>query len=795
MRHRLGYLFKLLAVLCLTASIAAHAQTATKPKPAVQPSAAHKKENYSCEAELLLAVRINGTIQPTCEHIARLNNKRLAANNEALQHWRLRIPSVAPIPYQGESYYPLDAIPGLRYKLDETTQELQMNIPPAAFLSSNFNASASLQHNPQVSPGGFFNYDLLTQRTNGNQSGANYQSSNGLLEAGIFNQHGVGTSSFLWQNRGMPQGVTRLETAWTHDDPESISRIQLGDSISRAGSWGRAIRFGGLQWRSNFDTQPGFITFPQPSASGTAALPSTVDVYVNNTRRLSQEVQSGPFEISNVPVVTGAGDVQLVVKDMLGRQQLITQHYYASQSLLRDGLSDYSYELGFVRQDYSLFSNHYGRPFATATHRQGASDRFTRELRAEILPNQQTTGLGGVYLWPSLGTGQAALAASHGPDGNGALFMAGIERISRSFSWSLQDQIGSRRFTELGWVNGSVRPRQTLSARLGFPLGSEGGSLSLNHVNQQYWGQSGNRLWSVNYSRNLFREFFLTMYATQSTSGANSNHSIGFTISHFLGDRTSATAQFSRQNADNDSMLQLQKNLPEGPGFGYRLLAEEGLSKRREANGSWQTSIGTYTAGASQQAGNTTTRLGASGGVAFLGGSSFLSRRLDNSFAVVNAGGYPDVRVNYENRLAGITDSKGLALIPRLRPYQQNRISVEEEDLPIEAQIGQRELLITPALRSGTYADFPIKTTHGGTLNIVLEDGSFIPSGATVIMLDQEEEFPVGLRGEVFLPKLGTSNELLVTWKGQGCQIIVNLPPGSPPLADLGKQTCKGVRP
>jgi outer membrane usher protein len=782
------HLLKLLAWLSLTASIAGYAQTTARPA-APQQSAAQKKERYRCEAELLLAVRINGIVQLMCEHITRLSNKRLAADSGTLRRWRLRIPPVAPVAYEGEHYYPLDAVSGLRYRLDEATQELQLTIPPAAFLPSRFDASTAAQSKPTVSPGGFINYDLLAQRSSNNQV------SNGLFEIGIFNQQGVGTSTFLWQNRGLPHDFIRLETAWVHDEPESLARFQVGDGIGRAGSWGRAVRFGGLQWRSNFDTQPGFVTFPQPSAAGVAALPSTADVYVNNTRRLSHEVQPGPFEISNVPVINGAGEVQLIVTDMLGRQQVITQTYYASPSMLRAGLEDHSYEIGFTRQDYGLFSDHYDKPFAVATHRYGVSNRLTRELRAEALPDQQTAGLGGIYLWPDFGTAQAAFAASHGPDGNGTLFMAGIEQSRRRFSWSAQEQISSSHFTELGWPSGDARPRSTRSLRLGFPLGEHGGSLSLNHLDQKFWGQDGNRLWSINYSRNLFREFHLLLYANNSISGSSTSNTVGFNLSRYFGDRTSASAQFNRQNAGNDRLLQVQKNLPEGPGFGYRLMAQDGLNKKEEANGSWQTNSGTYTAGVSQQSGNSSTRMGASGGVAFLGGSAFASRRIDDSFAVVKAGGYPDVRVYYENRPAGTTDSHGQVLIPRLRPYQRNRISVKAEDLPLEAKADQLDLLLTPALRSGSYAEFPITTVHGGTLVIVLEDGSFIPSGATVIMLNQENEFPVGLRGEVFLPALAASNELLVIWKGQGCQIDLKLPPGSPPLADLGRRTCTGVKP
>ncbi len=819
MANRPGHLLATLTFLGLTCTTA-QAQTTAEPLPAAP------RPQASGKAELLLGARINGAAQPNSERLITLNNGSLAASAEALQNWRLRTPAVKPILYDGQSYYPLDTIPGLHYQLDQATQELRITVPPEAFLSSDISQEATaLQHNPTGSPGGFFNYDLLTQRTSVTQTGhlatGTSGASNGLFEAGVFSQLGVGTSTFLWQTPATPQHFTRLDTSWTRDDPEAISRFQLGDNITSSGTWGRAVHFGGLQWRTNFDTQPGFITFPQPTAAGVAALPSTVDVYVNNLKRLSQGVPPGPFQLNNVPVVNGAGDVQLVVTDLLGRQQVITQHYYASRSLLREGLSDYSFEAGVVREDYGLYSNHYGQSFGEATYRHGVSDSFTSELRAEVLSRQQTAGLGGFYLWPALGTVQAAVAASHEADGNGGLGMVGLEHLSQGISWGAQEQVGSARFTELGWVTGpvgapgvtsmtgvplltsvtgvtpgSIRPRRIQSVFLGFPIAGLGGSLSLSNVNQQYWGgQPGTQLWSINYSRLLPRDFFFNAYGTRTTTSGNSPvYLIGFMITRSLGDRTSASLQANRQKAGSDGILQVQKNLPEGPGFGYRLMADQGLSKRQEADGSWQTDIGTYTAGASHQTNISSERLGASGGVAFLGGSAFLSRRINDSFAVVDTGGYPDVRVYNENRLAGTTDSGGKALIPRLRPYQQNRISVAEDDLPIEAQLDTRELLITPALRSGAYAKFPIKTIHGGTLTIVLEDGSYVPAGGKVVMLDQNEEYPVGQRGEVFLPNLGKTNRLFAVWQKQACEFTLDLPPNSPPLADLGRRICRGVK-
>ena len=49
------------------------------------------------------------------------------------------------------------------------------------------------------------------------------------------------------------------------------------------------------------------------------------------------------------------------MRDLLGREQVISQPYYASSLLLREGLIDDSNEIGFVRNDFGIRSNDYGR--------------------------------------------------------------------------------------------------------------------------------------------------------------------------------------------------------------------------------------------------------------------------------------------------------------------------------------------------------------------------------------------------------------------------------------------------
>jgi outer membrane usher protein len=109
----------------------------------------------------------------------------------------------------------------------------------------------------------------------------------------------------------------------------------------------------------------------------------------------------------------------LVIRDIIGREQVITQPFYATSRLLKQGLHDYSYELGFARNNYGTDSNNYGRLLAVGTHRLGLTEQLTGEAHGEFLSNQQTVGIGGVMMLPAAGVLSGSFAASHSDKGIG----------------------------------------------------------------------------------------------------------------------------------------------------------------------------------------------------------------------------------------------------------------------------------------------------------------------------------------------------------------------------------------
>ncbi len=130
----------------------------------------------------------------------------------------------------------------------------------------------------------------------------------------------------------------------------SMSRLTLGETFAQPGQFGSASRIAGLQYSREFGTQPGFITTPGFEFSGATQLPAVVDLYVDGQRQFQQSVGSGQFELRDIETGSFFGpEVEIIVRDAAGDEQVIRTRLFGSPALLRPGLSDFSLEAGMLR--------------------------------------------------------------------------------------------------------------------------------------------------------------------------------------------------------------------------------------------------------------------------------------------------------------------------------------------------------------------------------------------------------------------------------------------------------------
>jgi outer membrane usher protein len=762
----------------------------------VTAQAARKSVKAAAAEEMWLAVAVNGQLTGTTALVRYDRAGDLWVSEDELKSWRLTIPAEADTSLPGTPLYPLSAYPGLKFRVDETAQTLAVDAPAKLFESVQLSGrTTGYVAAAPAPPGGFFNYDVVGSHDRGG-TGAN-----ALLEAGTFGGFGTAVTRFLERKTtaapppsGEPAPATlqsvRLDSTWTLDRPESLASLRVGDSITGASRWwGGAVRFGGVQWASNFATQPGLVTMPLPSVRGESALPSTLELYVNNALRVRQDVPEGPFTLRDVPIVSGEGQIRVVVRDLLGREQVITQSYYASPRLLRAGLHDYSIEAGAVRENFGLTSNDYGRPLVSGTERYGFSDRFTGEIHTELLEDQQTVGFAGGWRVWDLGAMSAALATSHSGSGTGQLVSLGFERTAARFSVGVSAEFATEEFTRVGLFESELVPRLKSQLFANVALGKLG-SLSLLTARQQFRTGGNTQLTSLRHSVDLGGFGYLNLTALR-TSGADRDTYIGLSVSRALGNRTNGSMSVTSQSAGVSAYAQMQKGLPAGTGLGYRVRALSGLSDGAEGELAYQNDVGTYSVGARQIGEVTQATASLSGGVAVMGAGVFPSRRIDSSFAIAHVGDQPDVRVYRENQLVGRTNADGYVILPGLRAYEDNQIRIEQADLPLDVAIESMNLKAVPAFRSGMLLDFPIERSRGALLTVLLENGEPLPSLATVTVEGQTESFPTGLRGEVYISHLADQNRLRATWPGGTCEFDAAYTPSADPLPQLGPFECR----
>lgn len=759
----------------------------------------HSQAATGLDLLLPLEVVVNGSKSGTwllVEH-----GGELYAQREAFDEWRVQFNSNAPsIIHKGQQYWPLSSVPGYKAKLNAAEQSLELLFSPTAFTATRL--EQEVVRKPTLSPvlpSVFFNYDFNYARSESPDAPATEDL--GLLgELGFSHDWGVLTNSFSARNLthdsalGVPSRVIRLETTFTRDFPDSNKTMRLGDSVTRTGLLGRSVYFGGIQFGSNFSLSPGFVSQPVPVLTGLSAAPSTVELYINDVLRQVSNVPTGPFAIDNQPTLTGNGDARMVVRDQLGRETVIVQSFFSNGKLLAPGLDDWSVEAGSVRQDLGIESGHYGPTFASGTWRHGYNPGLTLEGRTELTPHLNTLQIGAIGVLPMQLLGSAAMTASHEDSaGKGEEWLLGLEHSTLHSSTFVQAQGASADFRQLGQLSTFSPTKLQLAANWSYTT-ERLGSIGLGYASIHRYDSPRVATYSANYSLRLGRQTTLNLTANQVQGNVHAT-SIGLTLVVLLDKNRISTVVANSHDGSSDLYATVAQNPDFDNHLGWRALAGEQQNHEREEAGLYYLGQrGTATADFSHTPSQSAMRLGANGGLVLADGHVFATPRVLDSYALVEVAGYGNVGVGLGSNVQSYTDANGIALVPRLSPYQSNQIRLNPAELPVNAEIDSIEKYAIPAWRSAVKVTFPVRSGRGALLKIVLDDGDVAPAGAIVNIEGDKEEFYVARRGEAFISGLQTKNRIALKWNGQQCSFDVTLPAETPDeFPRVGPLACKGV--
>jgi outer membrane usher protein len=419
----------------------------------------------------------------------------------------------------------LDSLPGLHSEYDSQAQRLLLEVPPDWLPEQFVGRRQAYPRTPALSSfGALLNYDLYLNDTD--DAGTYLAAWN---EVRLFDSWGTLSNTGQYRRTlsgdavdTLNNGYLRYDTTWRYSDDDRMLTYEAGDLVSGALPWSSSVRLGGIQLSRDFGVRPDLVTYPLPQFAGEAAVPSSVDLFINGYKSSSADLQPGPYTLTNIPFINGAGEAVVVTTDALGRQVSTTVPFYVTSSLLQKGLSDFSVAAGTLRQDYGLRDFSYGPGVTSGSLRYGLSDSVTLESHAEASDALALGGAGSNVRLGNFGVLNSAVSQSRFDGQTGQQLSLGYQYSSQRYSFSWQRLQRRDHYADLTVVDS---PYTTLSKR------SEQATLS---VNLDTWGSLGagyfdvraaddsrTRLLNLTWSKPLWRSTSFYLSANREIGDSN----------------------------------------------------------------------------------------------------------------------------------------------------------------------------------------------------------------------------------------------------------------------------------
>ena len=696
----------------------------------------------------------------------------------------------------GTSYVSIPSLaPAVKYSFDAKELVLRLTVNPALLATTSV-ALRTIRPPEMIAlsnPSAFINYGFNAR---------NFNSYNLFTEGGLSLDGNLLYSSLaLTPQAEWVRGLTNL----TIDKPNRLTRLTVGDTFANTGVLGGGVYLGGVGLARDFALDPYFLPYPTQQLAGETTMPAIADVYVNGTLVSQLNLPPGRFNLRNLPSPAGAGNTQVIVRNLLGQQQTINAPYYLSTEVLHQGLHRYSYNCGFLRSDLGVTSWRYGPPACAASHLYGVTDWLTGGAwfqgdRRVIAGGPQIalrTLIGAIGL-------AGAASAGHATGGSGA---ATYSYITPRYSFGGDLTATSRRYATLGLAPGQDRALLQADAFVGL----ERGRLSIFPTFRYASFRDTGRSWSANLANNwrFSQRMDLQLNLSRSYQAKlGPTTDVFVALDFFFGSSTVGTIAYDHVSGQAGrsglATVQLQKSLPLGTGYGYRVQGQMGQQGQQSADFQYAGAHGLYEIDYSRLMGRNATNLTISGGLVGIGGHVFASRPVQDSYALIRVPEVGDVTGYYSNQNMGKTDRNGNLFVPDLLSYYGNDLSIDDHDIPVDYAVEATRRIVATSYRGGAVVTFPVHRLRAfiGKLEIISSGGKLIPSyGELAVSAKgqgmptvQQFSSPIGRDGAFYLESIAAGVwPGVITYQGGQCRLRLAIPLSAERLVTL--ETVKCVRP
>lgn len=695
------------------------------------------------------------------------------------------------IELDGETYVPLNSIPDLGFRINQEEASLEVTAASQLFIKQFVDASFKRPYNLETAGdiSGFLNYYGDYSRFD------RFEMINVSGEIGVGMADYFGRSTFTYTKTEDSEKAVRLISDLTITDREDLRTITAGDISASSGPYGTTTLLAGIQASKNFSLSPYYVKYPSLNLSGIIDTPSEVEVYLDNVLARRENLSPGEFEFNDLPPTGGAGSARIVMRDIYGREKTISTSYYSTDRLLKKGLHEYSYSMGFVRENFGQKNFNYGGPAFLAYHDYGISNNLKIGYAAEASNDVLNIGIRGAALIPQAGVLNTAISSSSYRGTSGTSWAMGYSYVSRNINIMFSLQSASREYSNLSLKPSDDKAKLLFSNSIGLGW-DRTGFITAAYTYYKTYEAGKISMFTASYNKALTKDISFFMTASRKKENETKDE-IMLGLRMYLGNSISGALSYTGSKGSDIKRASIQKSPPTGTGFGYNANVENTRSRNNiDGNLKYQNRYGMYGFDLSDREGSSGYSMSYAGGMGYIGRSVFFSRPITDSFAKVKVGDLEGVRVYSYNNGIGRTNKNGEVIIPNIQSFNENRIDIESEDIPINYSISSLTRRITPPYRSGAAVEFDVNKVQAATGSVyMLDNGVEIQLEYIVMNIrvnGKTVEGLVGTDGGFYVENLPPGKHpAQIRLKGKTCAFDLVIPDSEDMFMDLGRVACK----
>lgn len=708
---------------------------------------------------------------------------------QLLKEMGVKLDSAAPADIELQACVDIQRlIPGATVQLDNSKLTLSLSVPQIA-MRRDIAGYVDPQRWDYGINSAFMNYQFSTQQGRRNQAGA-------VNNHDVYLNSGLNLGAWRLRSNNTFRSDAKDESRWSRaytylqrDLPGTLSQLTLGETFT-PGEVFRSVPIRGIQIASDMSMLPDSQQNYAPTVRGVAQTRAKLEIRQNGFPVYSTYVSAGPYEINDLTLASGSGELEIILTEADGQVRRFTQNYATLSNLLREGIWRYSASVGRYNAPFDAVDDSMlwqgtlatGTPWGSTLYGGLMGNEF---YQAGTLGISKSLGSFGAL---SFDLTRSSAQTDPNDNGHTAQGMSYSVKYGKSFKTRTNLRFAGYRYSTEGYRDFSeaVRERSAdqhfrgsrrslLEASVFQDIGRYS-SLSLTFSQENYWQTADSqRQFQFNVS-SRFNTVSYSLYASQSLNDdAFNERQFGLSVSMPLEFGRSTTATYDvRQNS---GLLNHRASLS-GQGKNSLINYRASVSNNERHQQNAELSVGYLAPFASLGAGITqgsdynNLSLNASGALLLHADGLEAGPYLGETSGLIHV---PDTAdVGLLNSSSAKTNSRGYALIPYLQPFRVNRVILATDQLDPGVEIENGVTQVVPRRGAVVKASFPVRRVQKVLLNTRDSGGTALPFGAQVSNAEGEILGIVGQAGQLVLSTAEGQQTVIARWGNtspQQCQL------------------------